>query len=43
MGFVVGFFCVFGQVAKVLKMLVFFHFGGLLWSGLFLFIWVWKV
>ena len=37
-------FCVFGKVAKVLKMLVFFsQFFGLLWGVLFLFIWVWKV
>ena len=35
-------FCVFGNVAKVLKMFFpsFFEF---LWGGLFLLIWVWKV
>ena len=36
-------FCVSGKVAKVLKMLVFLQFWGLLRGGLFLFIWVWKV
>ena len=35
--------CVSGKVAKVLKMLVFRQFCGILWGGLFLFIWVWKV
>ena len=36
-------FGVSGIVPKVLKMLVFPSFGGLLWGGLFLLIWVWKV
>ena len=36
-------FCVSGIVAKVLKHACFSHFWGLLWGGLFLFIWVWKV
>ena len=37
-------FCVSAIVAKMLKMLVFFSkFFGLMWGGLFLFIWVWKV
>ena len=31
------FFCVFGKVAKVLKMIVFSQIWGLLWGGLFLF------
>ena len=39
--FVLG---VSGIVPKVLKMFVFFsQFWGLLWGGLFLCIWVWKV
>ena len=36
-------FGVSGIVAKVLKCLFFAQFFGLLWGGLFLFIWVWKV
>ena len=37
-------FFVFGKVVKVSNMLVFFsQLIGLLWGGLFLFIWVWKV
>ena len=36
-------FGVSGIVPKVLKMLVNPSFGGRLWDGLFLFIWVWKV
>ena len=37
-------FGVSGKVPKVFKMLVFFsQFWGLLWGGLFLFKWVWKV
>ena len=36
--------CVSGKVAQVLKMLVFFsQFWGLMWGGLFLFVWVLKV
>ena len=36
-------FCVSAIVAKVLKMLVFPPVLGLLWGGLFLFVWAWKV